>query len=227
MNTSGNSKAYLVPTYYMDYDNPEVAKFAEDTCSGIEEKTNKAVKLYYAVRDGIRYNPYDFDNSKSTFKASSVLKKKSGYCVGKAVLLTALARQQAIPARLGFADVRNHLTTKRLRELMGGSDLFIYHGYTEMLLNGIWVKATPAFNLSLCTRFKVKPLEFDGTGDSVFHEFDTKGNKHMEYVFDHGTFADLPFERILKDMKKAYPDLFKGQGKPLQGDFAQEAVDEQ
>lgn len=220
-----NPESYLKPTYFMDFDHPEVIRFAEDTCTGIKGKTEKAIRLYYAVRDGIRYNPYDVGNSGIAFKASSVLKKKSGYCVVKAVLLAAVARYHGIPARLGFADVRNHLTTKRLQEAMEGSDLFVYHGYTEMLLNDKWVKATPAFNLSLCTHFNVKPLEFNGLEDSIFHEFDTKGNKHMEYVADHGHFEDLPLERIFDAFEKAYPALFK-ENMAIQGDFFREAVED-
>jgi transglutaminase-like putative cysteine protease len=158
-------------------------------------------------------------------KASSILQKKSGYCVSKAVLLAAVARHQQIPSRLGFADVTNHLSTAKLRERMG-TDLFIYHGYTEMYLNGKWVKATPAFNLSLCIRFKVKPLEFDGTKDSIFHECNTLGQKHMEYVRDHGHFADLPFEEIFEAYGKTYPKFFEHFGGGQANDFSAEAAAE-
>jgi hypothetical protein len=58
------------------------------------------------------------------------------------------------------------------------------------------VKATPAFNLSLCTRFRVKPLEFDGMSDSLFHPFDEDNRRHMEYVRDRGSYADVPAEEI-------------------------------
>ena len=63
-----------------------------------------------------------------------------------------------------------------------GTDLFVYHGYTDLCLDGKWVKATPAFNLALCTRFRVKPLEFDGRDDSIFHPFDEDDRRHMEYL---------------------------------------------
>jgi transglutaminase-like putative cysteine protease len=199
---------YLKPTFYLDFYTREVSSFAESSCTGTDSPVEKAISLYYSVRDLIRYDPYDLRYSRTAMRASSVVIKKSGFCVAKAVLLAAAARQQGIPSRLGFADVTNHLATPRLTELMG-TDLFIYHGYTEMLLNSKWVKATPAFNLSLCTRFNVMPLEFDGTRDSVFHEFDTLGQKHMEYVLDHGHFADLPFDRIFASFDRTYPDFFE------------------
>lgn len=224
-------KKYLCPTFFMDYNRAEVKAFAESRCQRSDTLHEKAVKLYYAVRDEIRYDPYDFKLERGSFTASSVLKKMSGYCVAKAILLAAVARYHAIPARLGFADVRNHLSTKRLRDLME-TDLFMYHGYTELYINEKWVKATPAFNLTLCTNFNVKPLEFNGINDSLFHEFDNLGNRHMEYVKEYGHFADLPFETIVNDCRREYPRFFKmlsgkgGAASPSGNDFHREAIAE-
>lgn len=215
---------YITPTYYIDSGHPKVREFAEKNSNADGTETEKAIQLYYAVRDGIRYNPYSIEPLKETMKASSVLKKGHGYCVAKAVLLAACARSRQIPARLGFADVKNHLNTKRLEELMG-TDLFVYHGYTELFLNNKWVKATPAFNITLCDNFNVKPLEFDGIEDSIFHPFDKSGNKHMEYVKDHGTFADLPWDEALEEMMKCYPLYFEDL-KRRSEDFSTQALKE-
>jgi len=215
---------YLNPTYYIDSDHSAVIEFANQNTKSGEKEIEKAVQLYNAVRDGIRYNPYSMEPGKKSMKASSVLNKGHGYCVAKAVLLAACARSQNIPARLGFADVKNHLNTERLKKLMG-TDVFVYHGYTELFLNNKWVKATPAFNLSLCNNFNVKPLEFDGTKDSIFHTFDKSGNKHMEYVKDHGTFADLPWETIIAESRKSYPLYFEDLENHSK-DFSAEALKE-
>ncbi len=213
---------YLEPTYFLDYDQKEVAGFAESICTTSMQPREKAIALYYAIRDQIIYNPYDLKYTRATMRASAVLKKRSGYCVAKAVLLAAVGRQQGIPCRLGFADVTNHLATQKLKEMME-TDIYTYHGYTEFYLNEKWVKATPAFNLSLCTRFKVRPLEFDGINDSVFHEFDTEGKRHMEYLRDHGHFSDLPFEIIFSALRKAHPKLFEQSDAGKSPDFAKEA----
>jgi hypothetical protein len=119
--------------------------------------------------------------------------------------------------------VKNHLNTKKLRERMG-TDLFVWHGYCEIYLGGKWVKATPAFNLSLCQNFNVRPLDFDGINDSIFHPLDTKGNRHMEYVADHGSFNDLPWERIIAACIKAYPRYFESFDRNQ--DFSKEALAE-
>jgi transglutaminase-like putative cysteine protease len=165
------------------------------------------VSLYYAVRDGIRYNPFLDFSSESAFRASDCLAAGEGFCVGKAALLAAVARADGIPARVGFADVKNHLTTPALRERMG-SDLFVYHGYAELFLDGRWVKATPAFNVELCRRFRVKPLEFDGREDSIFHPFDEDDRRHMEYLRDRGSHADVPAQEIMAVFREVYPVLY-------------------
>ena len=161
---------YLASGPYIDSVHPAVAGFALRNIQGKDER-ERAVSLYYAVRDKIRYNPFLDFSKPEVFRASAVLEAGEGFCIGKAARLAACARAAGIEARVGFADVKNHLTTPRLAETMG-SDLFVYHGYTELRIEGRWVKATPAFNLALCTRFRVKPLEFDGREDSIFHPFD-------------------------------------------------------
>jgi transglutaminase-like putative cysteine protease len=217
-------KEYLYPTYYIDSDHPEIVAFAAQHGHTGKTDMEKAIALYYAIRDTIRYNPYSIEPKKESMKASTILKRGHGYCVAKAVVLAACLRSQKIPARLGFADVRNHMNTQRLRRLMG-TDVFAYHGYTEIFLNGKWVKATPAFNIELCNNFNVKPLAFDGTTDSILHPFDKSGNLHMEYVKDHGSFADLPWDIIIADAMKRYPLYFEDLERRSM-DFSAEALKE-
>lgn len=199
-------KEFLSPGRYIDSDHPAVVEFARKHVKGSSD-VERAVSLYYAVRDGIRYNPF-LDFSKDTaFQGSKCLETGEGFCIGKAALLAACARATGIPARVGFADVKNHLTTPRLAERMG-TDLFVYHGFGELWLEGKWVKATPAFNLELCRKFRVKPLEFDGRNDSIFHPFDADDRRHMEYLRSRGSYADVPVAEIQKVFRETYPALY-------------------
>lgn len=190
-------------TQTIESTHPAVVHFtrlhAADAASGIEQ----GVRLFYAVRDGVRYDPYQIDLTIEGMKASTTLQIERGWCVSKAILLAACCRSLGTPARLGFADVRNHLSTERLRQRMR-TDIFYWHGYTEMLLDGKWVKATPAFNIELCEKFGLLPLEFDGRSDSLYHPFDAAGNRHMEYVNHRGTYPDLPLEEIIRTFRQEY-----------------------
>jgi transglutaminase-like putative cysteine protease len=200
--------ACLAPTPVVDFEHPEVRAFAERHAGGGDD-TARACALYYAVRDGIRYDPYTIDLTFAGSRASQVLALGRGWCVTKAVLLAACCRAQGIPAALGYADVRNHLSTARMRESMG-TDVYIWHGYTAIWLHGAWVKATPAFNRELCDKFRIRTLEFDGGADSIYHPYDLDGRQHMEYVAYRGEFPDVPLARMAEDFRAFYPTLAGG-----------------
>ena len=188
---------YLKPSTYVDSDAPNVVAFAGRVAGAAANPVDRAIALYHVVRDEIVYTPYCDFRSVETYRASACLARGSGFCVAKSALLAAAARAVGIPARLRFADVRNHLASPRLRRLMG-TDVFYYHGYTELSLDGAWVKATPVFDRGLCERFGVPPLPFDGRRDSLFQAYDSSGRRHMEYVRDRGPSADVPAETIIE-----------------------------
>jgi len=216
-------QASLSSARFIDSDHPLVIDFAERWRGASRDPREQAVNLYRAVRDEIRYNPYVFSADHDTLKASHALAAGESYCVPKALLLAACARHCGIPARIGLADVRNHLSTPRLIEMLR-SEVFAMHGYTELFLEGRWVKATPAFNLALCRMFKVAPLEFDGRTDSVFHPFNAKGERYMEYLVDHGQFDDLPVELFFAHLRQCYPHLFEVDSAFLRGDLQAEVA---
>ncbi|HYB57957.1 MAG TPA: transglutaminase family protein [Alphaproteobacteria bacterium] len=213
--------AFLRPGRFIDSDHPAVVAFAERVTRGAGQAVAKAVKLYYAVRDEILYDPYVAYDELDTYRASAVLARGRGYCVGKAALLAAAARAQGIAARIAFADVRNHLATPRLLALVDNG-IFIYHGITELWLGGRWLKATPTFNLTLCEKLHIKPLEFDGSEDAILHPYDRTGRRHMEYVRQHGSYADVPAEMVMKMMRESHPRLFALKA-GARGDFTREA----
>ena len=197
---------YLRPTRFIDSDAPAVVQFAETVVGPETTDAGQATRLFYAVRDSIIYDPYRIDLNPAAVRASAILEQKFGFCVTKAILLAAAARVVGIPSRLGFADLRNYQTPPRLLELMG-TDVF-FHGYAELLLDHRWVKATPAYNLSMCERFDFIPVEFDGRTDAVFHPFDRQGRRHVEYLRYYGTFPDLPYDQVIEICRRYYPKWF-------------------
>ena len=201
----------LGSTSFIESDAPEVVDFARRAVGDATDEVEKGVKLFYAVRDEIRYDPYRISLAEDCFRATTVLREGAAFCIPKAILLAAAARAQGIPSALGFADVVNHLTTDKLKATMGGVEVFIYHGYTLLHLAGKWVKATTAFNIGLCERFGVLPLDFDGVSDALLHPFDGNNRKHMEYVKERGVFADFPFEEIVEAFRRNAKILRDGQ----------------
>lgn len=216
--------AALAATALIDSDHPAVAAFAQQHAHGADDR-ERAVALYLAVRDGFRYDPYRIDLAPEHMRGSSVLAQGYGWCVPKAALLAAACRAAGIPARVGYADVRNHLSTERMRQTMD-TDMFIWHGYTDIWLDGQWVKATPAFNIELCERFGLLPLDFDGRHDSIYHPFDKAGNRHMEYVNQRGAFDDMPLAAIVADFEVVYPTMMREQAQMHAASFQQDVARE-
>lgn len=213
-----DSLVYLSPAEYIDSDNPAVRVAAEATVSLSARPAEKARAIYYAVRDDIRYGfpparpgpaartTADYFRDLATYRASSVLDGGYGYCVGKAAVYTALCRACGLAARPAFADVRNHLSNRRLRQAMG-TDVFAWHGYAEVLVNGRWVKAAPVFDAGMCRRAGVSPMEFDGESDAMLQQYDRSGQRFLSYIRMHGAFHDIPARFLAGEMVRLYPDL--------------------
>lgn len=199
--------AYLKPTPIIDSDHPRIVDLARSVAGGLQDPVEQAVRLYLAVRDGIRYDPYSPFHLPEHYRASWVLARGRSFCIPKASLLVALGRSMGIPGRVGFATVRNHLTTKQLNDYIG-SNVFIYHAFVEFFLEGKWVKCTPAFNRELCEMQNVPPLEFDGRQDSLFQSYNRDNDKFMEYEDYMGSYTDIPVEEIVEAWRKAYGDAF-------------------
>ena len=193
----------LRATAFIDSDSEGVREFVGRVAAEARDEHDVVARLFAAVRDGIRYDPYAVSGDPADYRASNVLGFESGYCVQKSVALTAAARAAGIPSRLGFADVKNHLQSEKLREKMG-TDLFVWHGYSTFFVGGRWTKASSAFNRELCERFGVAPLDFDGRHDALLHPFSGDGSQYMEYVRERGTYADLPLRTMLQGLQETY-----------------------
>ncbi len=215
--TSSNTgfDSYLQPNFFTDSTQDTILDFVATHTQASQNETEKALSLYYAVRDSFWYNPNQIRTQKGDFRASVQIARTEGHCIDKANILAACARAVGIPSRLGFANVTNHIATERLEKTLG-TNILVFHGYTELFLNNKWVKATPAFNKKLCKKIGVLPLDFDGENDSVFQQYSPSGEKFMEYLHDYGQFAELPFELMMGEWEKYYPHLFAD---TVYGDF--------
>ncbi|SEM10064.1 transglutaminase-like domain-containing protein [Streptacidiphilus jiangxiensis] len=229
---SAELDALRAPTGFLDHESPAVRAFVDkalakagltDAPAGPEGDIAKAVALYYAVRDGIPYEVYGADLSHRGLSASGVLEHGLGFCVHKSILYAAAVRAVGVPSRLYYGDVRNHLASPRLRELVGG-DVFRFHSLAVVHLDGRWVKATPVFNKMLCKLYGITPLDFDGRSDSLYHPFDSDGRRHMEFLHVHGEFDDVPYDLVVDGIKTAHPRLFASAHTTTSGSLVAEAT---
>ena len=198
---------YLVPTAYFDYEHPLIQEMVAPFRT-LPSERERAVALYLRVRDGWRYNPYRISLRREDYRASVIAAKPDAHCVDKSILYIAGLRALGMASRLHLGTVVNHIAVERLTERFGTNELSP-HGMVNVLLNGAWRKASPAFNRELCEKCQVDPLDFDGLTDSVFQQYSRTGNRFMEYTEDFGTFADVPFDFMIETMIRKYPEMAK------------------
>ena len=105
---------YLKPGSFVDSDHPAVRAFAADHARGADTR-EKAVALYYAVRDGVRYNPFQNFTADEAYRASMCLERHVGWCVSKAALLAASARTPYAADRPRRMDGRSNRFARRTR----------------------------------------------------------------------------------------------------------------
>jgi transglutaminase-like putative cysteine protease len=215
----------LAATEFLDHGSPVVQEFVGDTLSARHAETDieRACALYYAVRDNIAYDVYHVDLSRAGLRASSVIRAGKGFCVHKSIVYAAAVRSAGIPSRIVYCDVRNHLASERLRNLIGG-DVFRYHSFVSVHLAGRWVKATPVFNKILCRLYGISPIDFDGISDSIYHPFDEQGRRHMEFLRMRGEFDDVPYETVVTGIRQAHPLLFPDSSMSADGSLTAEAA---
>lgn len=203
-----NHNQYLPPTKLLAADDPRIIAFAKEAVVNCSTDKEKAIALYYAVRDNWLYDPYNLDISREGLKVTNLFDKRRAWCVEKAAFYVACARALEIPARPGYAIVINHIGTEKLADVLQRDEI-VFHGYADIFIDGKWVKCTPAFDRKICRISKATPLEFDGENDSLFQPFEGD-DQFMEYVHDYGTFPDIPVEKMNEEMRKYYPHLFGG-----------------
>lgn len=201
---------FLKPTFFIDHDHPEIQAYAIRHTRGSKSKNEKAIALFYQIRDEFSYWPYNIDLRLPSLKASSVLGKSKAYCAQKALLMVACLRLLGIEASLQFFNVRNHLGIGNLEKYLR-TDLLVFHTGLQVKLNGKWLKLLPAFDSQLCKKLGVRPLEFDGKSDAFVQEFEGgNGSKKlfMEYQKDYGCFDDLPIDLLMNELQHYYPHIF-------------------
>ena len=199
--------SYIESTYFFDYKHENIQYLIQEFQSNSLSQKEKAIKVYLKIRDGWRYNASQISFNKEAFRASEISQRSEGHCIDKAILLTTCLRGLGIPARVHFAKVKNHIAVETLTKKLGANEL-TPHGMVDILIDGKWVKSSPAFNATLCEKCNVAPLDFDGENDSIFQEYNREGNEFMEYLEDYGSFEDLPLDFIMQNMKEHYGHIF-------------------
>ncbi len=201
-----NMQAYLQATPDIDCNHSAIIQLSESLTRDCSSASDKAVKLFYYVRDECHYNMYATTGERSAYRSSAIMESGQGWCLQKAVLLASLGRAAGIPSRLILVSIRNHKSPPEAVEFMG-TNVFFPHAYNHFFLNGQWVKAAATFDKEICDRIQVPAVEFDGVHDAILPGQDLNGQPYIDYLEEYGYFSDLPWEMIMENSSKLYGDL--------------------
>lgn len=193
---------FLQETRFLDLSDPILKKRTYELVDGVNDLREQVKTVFFFVRDEIKYNPYTSFLQAEDYIASNILRRGEGFCIPKASLFTAMMRILKIPAKLYFADIKNHLAPAKLRVLMG--DMFIYHCYCGVFIDEQWLKLAPTFNREMCAKIRVQTNDFDGFHDALLPLTNLDGELYVEYVKDRGDAADIPFVEIVTAFNDFY-----------------------
>jgi hypothetical protein len=207
MNTRTDTmQDYVAATRLCDCDNPWFRKQAKEVIDGASTPEEKALKIFYHVRDHVR-----FSLAYSRSRASQILKRGYGECGNKTNAQVALLRAVGIPARFRWVqaktEVLHHLITDLLYNNMPP---VASHFWCECYLNGKWISCELLLDKllyegmlreGLITKEQVPTIDWDGKTDLVLlNPWITEDRGHLSSYDDA--------IRILQTSKEGMPPLW-------------------
>ncbi len=197
---------YLVSSPLCDSYNPVLIQKAQDLTKNLLNDKEKAIKIFYFLRDQILYKINPFFKS-----ASDILQMGYGDCVSKSHLQIAMLRSIKIPSRFHMI----HLKFDVLKPFFPGwinkipSSKVVHHSFCKCFLNGKWIACDCTFDKMLLDGARSKGLIKE---QNAYSQIDWDGEHDLEAlsqwkIDDKGTFTTIDEIRENKK-KKGNPPKF-------------------
>ena len=192
----------LAPTRYVESTHPAIVDLVDRLRVRELAPPARAATLFRFVRDEIRYE-FMAKLTPEEYLASHVLQEAKGFCVQKAVLLSALSRAAEVPCAIVLSDLLDHSLSQKIARALGTNVMF-HHGLNAFYLDGRWLKVDASLSPDVTTRKGYRVVDFDGTREALLPETTLAGGPHATYERFHGAYAELPFDQMLNAFMSAY-----------------------
>ena len=181
-------KNYLRETELVDFSDTKVKQLAHSLAKDTTSDTEIAKNCFTYVRDEINHSGDIVDDTVTTYRASDVLKYKTGWCYSKSILLAALLRANNIPT--GFCYQR--LSCSEYVE-----DVYCLHG-----LNAIYLKEFGWYRVDARGNKKGVNAEFNPPHEKLAFELE-------EHEYDLLDILQDPLPEVVKALKtyKSYNEM--------------------
>ena len=201
-----------------DYDHPIVKALSEHLTSGLSTEREKLEKLFYYVRDEIKFA---FPTKGDLIKASEIIQQGQGQCNNKTTLMLALCKVIGIPAKSHFSliekDIQKGLFTGFAFKAMPSQ---ISHSWIEVYIEGKWRRLDSYINdidFYNAGKSQLRKNGWDvgysiscsnGESSAAFN-IDEENFVQMGAVTeDHGTWSD-PGAYFASDLYRNRPNVLK------------------
>ena len=144
----GWAKQYLQPSYIVPSHNRLIQQTAKEIVGSSDITHQQILLLLVWIKENIKQEPVD------VFTALDVLDGKKAECQGLALLYTAFARALGIPTRVVSGIIYSR-----------GYQGFLYHAWTESLVNGHWIAVDPTFQQMPADATHIKFIEGENISD--------------------------------------------------------------
>lgn len=178
---------FLRATEYCDSKDPEIVSVGNDFLRRYPDQTERAIRLFYLVRDSIDYTVGNWRK-----KASETMRLGHGTCTNNANLLVALCRATGIPAGYGVMEVVGpeyfgNIIPPRIAKTVSKKSK---HIYCFVFISGRWIKCDPSDDepLSINTQHlnpQSNIVEWNGIDHAIL-------NLHPSHIIsDRGPIANI------------------------------------
>ena len=146
---------YLESTDKIDLNSEIVIKTTKEVIKDSKTPKEAAIRIFYFVRDEIK-----FALTPQLERASTVIERRTGYCVSKATALVSMLRVVNIPARYHFASIKKEVI-KGLTGKLGyrfTPKVIPAHTWVDIYLNSKWIGVEFSYDKELFEVMKEKKM---------------------------------------------------------------------
>jgi hypothetical protein len=187
-----NITTCLTSSAIFDFDNQLIQSKINQLKIDGSDPWGKTKQIFDFVRDNIVYDFAPDIIGLSSWYASVILKKGSGFCHQKAIVLTAMLRGAEIPTCLVFQNVKDHiLFNTRFKDLIPGGMLPL-HALVAVNISNKWYRLDSTLDSNLCNKkgYHVSQIEIGKETLLPTHTLD--GHQHFSIEKELGYFEIYP-----------------------------------
>ena len=172
----------------------DITTIVTSLTEGVNYTWNAVERLFDFVRDRIIYDFAPEIKGPEDWQASTILKRGSGFCHQKAILLTAFLRASRLPAALVFQNVMDHVILNSRYEKLLPNGRLPLHALVAVNIKDKWYRLDATLDAELCRKKAYRLAKVIPGEETLLPKATLKGNPHFTIESELGYFESYPLE---------------------------------